>query len=415
MMTTTDHKTWHYTRCVFRTTANAAQRTFTLPVSLLRFFQGPKKSDTFNPDANWLRKHLLVAMSSEKRPSQRVAAHDRITDLLSIDDWDSVFAQLRKWDTSRANTPEREDLIYLALKQIGEATLHEECGDVRLNRLEREHKARPESHLTAAALAMAHIAHGWKQRGADNVLDILPVDDVAYNRHFARAEGVLENFNAIERSSPALAIAQYHLYPWQPQADELLNEWFQDWIDLNPESVTPFMVHGTQFLPEWFGEDEEALEKHASLLSAETSEALGTGAYALMYLSAIRNGEYGGESLCSMDVPKFLKSLDDLVVRTPSQLFVNQVAHSLYRLVEMPMPANLTSAELEEKQECHKKIVLGYDQFVRRHLRKAYPSIWGGEDKARWHIAQAYRNELEDYAKVDITIGGAEITPHKQF
>ncbi|MEZ5715064.1 MAG: hypothetical protein R3D85_07775 [Paracoccaceae bacterium] len=386
-----------------------ARNILLLPVIVTRVSRGLLADVAGEPDMDALRTHLLLPFSDDFEETDRQARLDALIATIHARDWDSLLKRLSACETARRHTAGRSSYIAETLATVGEAVARQaEAGETALlDALEDGAAAHPGSHLMAALLAMAHIGLGWQARGTGFVPDIDPASADRFRAHFHRADRLLAPFDAVERYSPALAMAQYMLYPAHPEAGERIEDWFADWADLAPGTVNPYLTHGAQMLPKWFGADDAALDRAALRAAADSRDIWGNAGYTLTWLGAMDGAEPAQLAHCDGDL--FLEGLTDLLDRSPSQHLVNRTALRLFRAWRArhvspgPDPVARAVAALQNRLGDGFRLVVG------KYLHYGLPSVWGGEDDCLWHVGHAFLDEIAAGASIRFGERGAEI------
>jgi hypothetical protein len=196
----------------------------------------------------------------------------------------------------------------------------------RFNAVQAMH---PEDYAAAHLLAQALIDIGAAKQGHADRADtpIKQLDEAA--AHFSAAESLLFQFDPIEEMSPLLAATRYHLARWIDDGRDLFRDWYEDWVDLDPEDAIIHATHAVNMLPDAFGSVagfEKAARKACSLTGSNTGKA----AYAIFHLTAI---ERLGAPLPSIDIALFVQGLGDFQTATGCQHRANVAANVLTELL----------------------------------------------------------------------------------
>ena len=243
---------------------------------------------TYDPDIAMLRDRLLLPMAADTEEAARRQRIAETRNLISTGQWDMLLSRLAAWEEARRITAGRSSFVTEALfavqKSVTPANRDTQLAPDTIDSFEAGLAARPDNHLMAAVLAMAHVGLGWHWLGGRDLRNAAPANEERFRAHFTRAADVLAPFDAVERFSPAVAVAQYHLFAAHPQAGQMIGDWFADWTDLDPQSIDPYLIHAVHLLPRWFGADDAALDRAALRAAAASADTLGAAAYALLYL-----------------------------------------------------------------------------------------------------------------------------------
>jgi hypothetical protein len=168
-----------------------------------------------------------------------------------------------------------------------------------------------------AALAQVEALEGLYDRNPD--------DYCAAQVHFERAETLVTLFDPIEELSPLLAATRYNLIPGIEDAAEICREWYEDWVDLDPEDAAVHAAHAVNMLPGWYG-SLSSFEREARRSVRLTSGVTGKASYAVFHIAAA--GALGDLSP-TMELEFFLEALHDYQVATGCQHRANEAANLL--------------------------------------------------------------------------------------
>jgi hypothetical protein len=103
--------------------------------------------------------------------------------------------------------------------------------------------------------------------------------------HFERAETLVTLFDPIEEMSPLLAGTRYGLVPGIEDGGAVSREWYEDWVDLDPEDATVHAAHAVNMLPGWYG-SLSGFERAARRSVRMTEAVTGKASYAVFHISA---------------------------------------------------------------------------------------------------------------------------------
>jgi hypothetical protein len=191
--------------------------------------------------------------------------------------------------------------------------------------LEGLHDRNPDDYCAAQVVAQGHIdlaiARG-KAAPQGHISRDLWVDRAT---HFVRAESLLTQFDPIEELSPLLAATRYALVPGIEDGGSVCREWYEDWVDLDPEDAAAHAAHAVNMLPGWHG-SLAAFEKEARRAVRMTDGVTGKTAYALYHIVAI---DALGDMSPTIDLEFFCEALADYQSATGCQLRANIAAHLL--------------------------------------------------------------------------------------
>jgi len=302
--------------------------------------------------------------------------------LVRQDNWDALGDLIRQHDQDRSmtkgGTPKasilasgaRKDLrdtIALGLLPNSEKGL--DAASQGIEMLDQVLIDHAQDYGVALVVAQAHMDIGAVWRGQGWADEVPASDWKKFARHFRRATSILEQFDAKELNSPALAAARCRTLAGQPDAAQRAIAYYEELIDLAPEFARSYREFGKHMLPRWYG-SYELLEDRARRVVAHSSEYWGTAAYALTYMDAILEDP---EALAFVDVAQFLQGLHDFVTAQSDQSCINKVAAFLS--VTLAPQGPLVSGS---KRAYHNRraLIAAAPEFTRKYLREIHPSIW---------------------------------------
>lgn len=191
--------------------------------------------------------------------------------------------------------------------------------------LEGLYEKNPDDYCAAQVVAQGHIdlatARG-KAAPQGQISRDLWADGIG---HFDRAETLLTQFDPIEELSPLLAATRYALLPGIEDGGAVCREWYEDWVDLDPEDASAHAAHAVNMLPGWNG-SLAAFEKEARRAVRMTEGVTGKAAYAIYHIAAV---DALGDLSPTIDLEFFCEALADYQSATGCQLRANVAAHLL--------------------------------------------------------------------------------------
>lgn len=143
--------------------------------------------------------------------------------------------------------------------------------------------------------------------------------------HFERAETLVNLFDPIEEMSPLLAGTRYGLIPGIEDGASVCREWYEDWVDLDPEDAAVHEAHAVNMLPGWSG-SLTGFEREARRSVRLTQGVTGKASYAVFHIAA---AEALGDLSPTLDLEYFLEALHDYQLVTGCQHCANAAAHLL--------------------------------------------------------------------------------------
>jgi len=194
--------------------------------------------------------------------------------------------------------------------------------------LEALYDRNPDDYCAAQVVAQAHIDYAVARRKA------APQGQLSHEIwsegavHFDRAETLVTLFDPIEEMSPLLAATRYALLGGIEDGGAVCREWYQDWVDLDPEDAAAHAAHAVNMLPGWHG-SLSAFEKEARRAVRMTEGVTGKTAYAVFHITAV---ETLGDLSPTVDLEYFCEAIADYQTMTGCQHRANVAAQLLSRL-----------------------------------------------------------------------------------
>lgn len=191
--------------------------------------------------------------------------------------------------------------------------------------LEGLYDRNPEDYCAAQVVAQAHLdfANAKRKSAPLGQLSREGVSEGAV--HFERAETLVTLFDPIEEMSPLLAATRYSLIPGIEDGGQVCREWYEDWVDLDPEDAAVHAAHAVNMLPGWYG-SLAAFEREARRSIRLTNGVTGKASYAVFHIAA---AEALGDISPTIDLECFLEALFDYQVATGCQHRANVSANLL--------------------------------------------------------------------------------------
>jgi hypothetical protein len=197
-----------------------------------------------------------------------------------------------------------------------------------LEALEGLYDRNPEDYCAAQVVAQGHIDYATARRKAAPQGQLSREVWSEGAVHLERAETLVTLFDPIEEMSPLLAATRYGLLAGIEDAGSVCREWYQDWVDLDPEDASAHAAHAVNMLPGWYG-SLTAFEKEARRAVRMTEGATGKAAYAVYHLAAV---EALGDLSPTIDLAFFCEAIADYQAATGCQHRANVSAELLSRL-----------------------------------------------------------------------------------
>lgn len=331
------------------------------------------------------------------------------------EEWETLGKLIRLNDKARAASPggtgladllaygARADVVQpveLALSDPGLMSAHAPRGG--LDELEAILEDYPDEYGVALVVAQAHVDIGWAWRGQGWMSEVPEKHWQAFHHHFDRAGEILDEFDAFESDSPALAAARCALLAAAPAPKVRVADDYEDLIDLDPGNARHMRALGNHLLPRWFGSYEQ-LELEARRTAARTGDIWGAGAYTWVNFDALR---VDPQVLAHLDTDFFLDGMTDILKRRPHQHLANQMAafgavtlqHPRYDAAGLAKPAQALRGAL--------------DWILRDHLAEVHPIVWGVAAQGMPGQAGTRARDGADIAETGRTCALARIGRH---
>lgn len=205
--------------------------------------------------------------------------------------------------------------------------------------LEDVYDRNAEDYCAAQVLAQAHVdlANAKRKPTAADLSRDAWAEAAA---HYEQAELLVTLFDPIEEMSPLLAGTRYALVPGIEDGGSVCREWYEDWVDLDPEDAAVHAAHAVNMLPGWYG-SLSAFEREARRAVRLTDGVTGKAAYAVFHIAA---AEALGDLAPTVDHEFFFEALADYQSATGCQLRANIAAQLLSGLAMAFRNAGPTAA-----------------------------------------------------------------------
>lgn len=191
--------------------------------------------------------------------------------------------------------------------------------------LEGVYDRNPDDYCAAQVVAQAHVDFATAKRKAAPQGQLSREVWSEGAVHFERAETLVNLFDPIEEMSPLLAGTRYGLIPGIEDGASVCREWYEDWVDLDPEDAAVHEAHAVNMLPGWSG-SLTGFEREARRSVRLTQGVTGKGSYAVFHIAA---AEALGDLSPTLDLEYFLEALHDYQLVTGCQHRANAAAHLL--------------------------------------------------------------------------------------
>lgn len=199
------------------------------------------------------------------------------------------------------------------------------AAQAELERLEGIYDRNPEDYCAAQVVAQGHVDFAVARRASAPKGQLSREIWSEGAVHFDRAEALVTLFDPIEEMSPLLAATRYALVAGIEDGGDVCREWYEDWVDLDPEDAAPHAAHAVNMLPGWLG-SLSGFEREARRAVRLTSGVTGKAAYAAFHIAATRAL---GDFSPTIDHELFFEAVSDYQTATGCQLRANVAAHLL--------------------------------------------------------------------------------------
>lgn len=274
----------------------------------------------------------VLRMGAEKTEWQCIT--DDHAAMAAAGEWADLLDALRYTDQERvmASGGHRvAPLISLGMRATLTAAISRgdwTAAKAELEALEGLYDRNPEDYCAAQVVAQGHIDYATARRKATPQGQLSREVWSEGAVHFDRAETLVTLFDPIEEMSPLLAATRYALLVGIEDAGSVCREWYQDWVDLDPEDAAAHAAHAVNMLPGWHG-SLTAFEKEARRAVRMTESATGKAAYAVFHIAAV---EALGDLSPTVDLAWFCEAIADYQTATGCQHRANVAAELLSRL-----------------------------------------------------------------------------------
>jgi len=333
--------------------------------------------------ASRLEEQLVLPIAEEPpEESSRLRIQDRGQFLSRQERWDELGRAIRSADNRKAAThcgmPHANLLSVGARADVVLAFEHALADGLSpsldgVEALEEVLQDYADDYAVAEIVAQTHMDIGWLWRGSDWSHEIPERNRALFEAHFDRAAEIVESFSRTALASPLMAAAQCGLVVARPQPALHIADAYERLIDLNPVHTAPMRSLGNLLLPRWFG-SYEALELEARRTAGRTQNIWGNGAYAWVYLDALRVDQGAARQL---DTDFFIEGLRDILYLQPDQHIANQLA--AYTGITMS-PARTPVEAPDVVRETRKAIHSVFDHILRDRLTELHPLLWAEAD-----------------------------------
>ncbi len=248
-----------------------------------------------------------------------------------------------------------------------------------------------DDYCAAQVLAQGHIDLATARRKASPQGQLSREAWTESAAHFDRAETLVTLFDPIEEMSALLAATRYALLPGIEDGGAVCREWYEDWVDLDPEDAHAHAAHATNMLPGWNGA-LSSFEKEARRAVRLTDAMTGKAAYAVFHITAV---ETLGDLSPTVDLEYFCEALGDYQTATGCQHRANVAAHLLSGLA-MEFRKEGTAAAYQLT-----KVRAALSDVLWNRLREVQLDIWTrGTESLAFAMAEVFGPALKRGARI---------------
>ena len=227
--------------------------------------------------------------------------------------------------------------------------------------------ANPKDYGIAMIVAYTHMDAAWVWQHYSPQPDA-EISLNAQHRHFKIARALLDPFDANRLNAPALAAAKCAALPAQEKPKISLTKLYETLVSLDPKTAQYLRSFGVNLLPGRFG-SYEMLNAWALKALEHTRTLWGTGAYAWVYLDALRQdaGAFG-----VLDLNLFMEALIDILDRCGDQHTANLLAAFTAVTLVQPAPGYESLFGRRKRLQLNEAA----DWIIETQLREIHPLVW---------------------------------------
>ena len=265
------------------------------------------------------------------------------------------------------------------------------AAQAELAALEVLHERNPEDYCAAQVVAQGHIdlatARGRAAPQGQISREVWAEGAV----HFDRAEALVTQFDPIEEMSPLLAATRYALLPGIEDGGSVCREWYQDWVDLDPEDATAHAAHAVNMLPGWNG-SLSGFERESRRAVRMTEGVTGKAAYAVYHITA---ADLLGDLSPTVDLEYFCEAVADYQTATGCQHRANVAAHLLSNIaMEYRREGSTSAYQLT-------KVRAALSDVLWNRLREVQMDCWTrGTESLAFAMAEVFGPALKRGARI---------------
>ena len=227
--------------------------------------------------------------------------------------------------------------------------------------------ANPKDYGIAMIVAYTHIDAAWVWQHYSPQPDA-QISLNAQSRHFKIARSLLDPFDQRRLNAPALAAAKCAALPAQENPKAAMTKLYETLVSLDPKTAHYLRSFGVNLLPSRFG-SYDMLNDWALKALEHTRALWGTGAYAWVYLDALRQdaGAFG-----ALDLNLFMEAMIDIQDRCGDQHTANLFAAFTAVTLVQPAPGRESLSGRRKRLQLSEAA----DWIIETQLREIHPLVW---------------------------------------
>lgn len=329
--------------------------------------------------AERLERQLILPCAEESdEETSRAAVQDYGQFLARQDRWHELAKLIKEVDIRREATPcamshaellcygARSDVVHYMEDAIMDGANPALDG---IEALEEVLEEEPGQYPLAVIVALAHADIGWAWRGGDWPHETPEKNLRLFEAHFDRASEILSDYDAVIPDAPLLAAARCALLAARPLPAVKIADQYEELITLDPVNPRPMRALGNHLLPRWNGSYDQ-LELEARRITARTGETWGNGAYAWVFMDALRV-DPGAARI--VDIDFFLDGMRDILAHRPGQHFANLLAsYAAISMAPSRTPDDAPDVLRETRAHIHDTL----DWILSEYLYELHPLVW---------------------------------------
>jgi hypothetical protein len=323
--------------------------------------------------------------------------HDDHAAMAAAGEWSDLLEALRYTDQERimASGGQRvAPLISQGMRaSLSQAIARKDWAAAKdeLAALERLFDQNADDYCAAQVVAQGHIDLATARRKAEPQGQLSRDAWAEGAAHYERAEDLVNRFDPIEEMSSLLAATRYALLPGIEDGASVCREWYEDWVDLDPEDASAHTAHALNMLPGWYG-SLSAFEKEARRAVRLTQAVTGKAAYAVFHITAV---DTLGDLSPTVDLETFCEAVGDYQTATGCQHRANVAAHLLSGLaMEYRKEGSAAAYQLT-------KVRAALSDVLWNRLREVQMDCWTrGTDSLAFAMAEVFGPALKRGARI---------------